>query len=576
MSSIVIAVFKLTIGLLGNRFRDKIADSLKEGDMTDQSFRDFIVREIKDIKSKLDGLARKDLLASISFFNEGIKLLYEVFDEARPKSENNNAVTTTQAATALACAAETFSLTKGMNKLEVANLNASASGVLSRAKDRFRDARRKATEAFANTALSTFDRLLAMQYRVMATILETLDNPVYSIAACRVCLEELNSLPAVQKCFKVELEKGFKAAFRKDVRSDLISTVCHTNRVIFNVALMVDFGNKELSNWPCVEIREIKVSPLQNDRVLKVLRKRGMEHCFGTLELLRGEDGSLVWPVSIASNSLGQFVVANGNGDKMIKFFDSRGEFLNCFPVVSETSRDDVYCLCQVATDSNGKIYALVELKPQVKSLIFKDNNTGAVHVFDWDFQPLHKFSLKEEFSTVAFRPSLTVNDKGKVLILLITQPNYSQRKPTIQVYQSDGRFVNNFGDGILKSPVNIAAASEGRTLVTDNGDSCVHVFNEHGEHIFKLTDMLEFESSFYTAFHWPSEHVVVAGFRPQTEELQVLIYTMEGKIVRHFEQTARGIRFLAELTVTVEGRIGILAMFKTGTKSSYFKVLVI
>ena len=75
MSSIVIAVFKLTIGLLGNRFRDKLADSLKEGDITDQKCRDFIIREIKEIKSKLDGLARKDLLASISFFNEGIKFL---------------------------------------------------------------------------------------------------------------------------------------------------------------------------------------------------------------------------------------------------------------------------------------------------------------------------------------------------------------------------------------------------------------------------------------------------------------------------------------------------------------------
>lgn len=118
MSSIVIAVFKLTIGLLGNRFRDKLADSLEEGGITDQKCRDFIIREIKEIKSKLDGLARKDLLASISFFNEGIKFLYEKFDEARPKGENNNAVTTvTQAATAMTCATETFSLTKGISEL---------------------------------------------------------------------------------------------------------------------------------------------------------------------------------------------------------------------------------------------------------------------------------------------------------------------------------------------------------------------------------------------------------------------------------------------------------------------------
>lgn len=582
MSSIVIAVFKLTIGLLGNRFRDKLADSLKEGDITDQKCRDFIIREIKEIKSKLDGLARKDLLASISFFNEGIKFLYEKFDEVRPKGENNNAVTTTQAATAMTCAVETFSLTKGISELEIRDLSPSASGALSRAKDRFKDARRKATEAFANTALSTSDRLLSMQYRVMATILETVDNPTYSIAACIVCLEELNSLPAVQKGFKVELEKGLKAAFSKDPRRDLISTVCHINRVILNIALMADFGHKELSNWPCVEIGGTKVSPLQNDRVLKVLKKRGMGHCFGTLELLRGEYGSLMWPVSIASNSLGQFLVANDDGDKRAKLFDSRGKVLNSFSLMSDASRDDVYCICQVATDLNGKIYVLVELKPCVKSIL-KDNNPGAVCVFGCDFQPLHKFSLKEEFSTVAFRPSLTVSDRNKVLILLMTQPNYSQRKPTIQVYQFDGQFVDDFGDGILKSPINIAAASDGRTLVTDsgdNGDSCVHVLNENGEHIFKLTEMLEFGYPFYTAFHRPSEHIVVAGFRPQTEELQVLIYTKEGEIVRRLEQGAKGFSSLVELTVTVEGRIGILAMFETDhqtkTKKLFFKILVI
>ena len=70
MSSIVTTVFKATIGLLMNKARDKAAERLKEGDVTEQKFRSVIVREIDDIKSKLDGLSRKDLLARISFFEE--------------------------------------------------------------------------------------------------------------------------------------------------------------------------------------------------------------------------------------------------------------------------------------------------------------------------------------------------------------------------------------------------------------------------------------------------------------------------------------------------------------------------
>ena len=48
--------------------RDEAAKKLKDGDVTDQQFRGIIVREIDDMKSKLDGLSRKDLLACISFF----------------------------------------------------------------------------------------------------------------------------------------------------------------------------------------------------------------------------------------------------------------------------------------------------------------------------------------------------------------------------------------------------------------------------------------------------------------------------------------------------------------------------
>lgn len=88
MSSTITAVFKATVGLLVNKGRDKAVQELKDGDVTEEKFRGLIVREIDDIKLKLDGLARKDLLSSTSFFKEGIELLYEVFERARSRSEH--------------------------------------------------------------------------------------------------------------------------------------------------------------------------------------------------------------------------------------------------------------------------------------------------------------------------------------------------------------------------------------------------------------------------------------------------------------------------------------------------------
>ena len=159
MSSIITAVFKATIGLLVNKGRDKAAEKFKDGDVTDQKFRGLIVREIDDIKSQLKGLARKDLLASISFFKEGIELLYEVFGKARRRREHG---TIKEEAAAGTASAEAVSLAKGMRRVELTDLDESATRVLADAKDRFKDARRKATEAFANEALELSDRVLAM------------------------------------------------------------------------------------------------------------------------------------------------------------------------------------------------------------------------------------------------------------------------------------------------------------------------------------------------------------------------------------------------------------------------------
>ncbi|PFX27473.1 hypothetical protein AWC38_SpisGene7804 [Stylophora pistillata] len=53
----------------------------------------MIVREIDEIKEKLDALSRKDFEASISFFEKGIALLYEAFDIAKSRNESGAAAT---------------------------------------------------------------------------------------------------------------------------------------------------------------------------------------------------------------------------------------------------------------------------------------------------------------------------------------------------------------------------------------------------------------------------------------------------------------------------------------------------
>jgi len=142
-----------------NKGREVAAERLKDGDVTDQKFRGLIVREIDDINSKLDGLARKDLLASISFFKEGIEMLYEVFQKERSRREYG-AITVQAAGTD--STVEAISLTNKMRMLELTGLDESTVKALAKAKDRFKDARREATRAFSNEALKLSDRVIAM------------------------------------------------------------------------------------------------------------------------------------------------------------------------------------------------------------------------------------------------------------------------------------------------------------------------------------------------------------------------------------------------------------------------------
>ena len=532
MSSIVTAVFKVTIGLLVNKGRDKAAEKLKDGDVTDQQFRGLIVREIDDIKSKLDGLSRKDLLASISFFEEGIELLYEVFGKAKSRSEHS-------AATTQAACDKDFFLAKGMKKLEIADLDESAVEALSMAKERFKDSRRKATEAFKNEALATSDRILAMQYRVMATILETVDNPEHAIARCRVCLKELNSLSAVQKNFDVQLKKGIQAAmslFGRDERRKIISSVCHLNRVIFDVTQAL---GKDISfwMWPVVDIGEGKIDPLRDRRVAKVLRELGMEHCCVTPWSF-GQEGEeehrLKKPRGIATNSSGQFIVGDNNEVKMFEI--TTGQFIQHFSLPNDDVETELY-IWDVTSDNKDNIYVLVECETKTGSegFVYEFSNTADLH---------RKFPVRGKYS---YRLTVT---NSQVLVLNMF---------SVTVYDPDGLFVRSFGEAILKKACDITAANDGRVMVVDwNWDgSSVHIFSEDGRHLYNF----KLQGGYYDypsiAFHMVSEHVVINS--SNKEEPVVEIFSKDGEFVCSTQIHEERIHFVKGMTVARDGRIAVL-----------------
>ena len=538
MSSLITAVFKATIGLLVNKGRDKLAEKLNKGDVTDQKFRGLIVREIDEIKSKLDGLARKDLKTSISHFKEGIELLYEVFESARPSSEHR--IITEQAASV-----EAFPLTRKMRKFELTSMDEAATRLLSAAKERFKDARREATKAFNNEALELPDRLLAMQYRVMATILETIDNPEDCLPACKVCIEDIHDVSGVKECFKVELKKGFWARLGKDERRKIISTVCFFNRVVYDVTLMARFGNKgQLSvNWPCVNTGEERVNPLRNQKVDEVLKKQGMEHCCVTPWLL-GKEGEeehkLKDPCGIATNTKGQLLIAD-DGDKTVKVFDSNGKFDFRFNPQTDDADTKLDILDVATADEDDRIYLLVGLKKPGA-----EKWESEVQVFNKTADLQHKFPVRSWYWG---RLTVSSGKQGGKILLLTDDVVY--------VHEPSGEFVSSFGGGVFKNATDITATCDGRVMILDSRDESFYSFDVEGHQRGKFNIKYERDVYYRIECHPASDYVVLAGREQETDRLTLAIYSVNGEFVRRIQLDEEA-DFVDGITVTVEGHIAV------------------
>ncbi|CAH3028568.1 unnamed protein product [Porites evermanni] len=565
MSSLITAVFKATIGLLVNKGRDKLAEKLNEGDVTDQKIGALIVREIDEIRSKLDGLARTPLKTSISLFKEGIELLYDVFESATRSSEHRAMAA---AATAFV---EQFHIAKEVRKLDLSALDEPSTRKLTKAKKRFEEARLAATNAFNSEALELPDRLLAMQYRLMATILETIDNPEDCLRPCKVCIEELHDVSGVKECFKVELKKGFWARLDKEERRKIISTVCFFNRVVYDVTLMArGFGTKgQLSvNWPCVNTGEEPVNPLRNQRVAKVLNKQGMAHC-SCVPWSFGQEGEeehkLKNPRGIAKNHRGQFLIAD-NGDKTVKVFDSNGKFDFRFNPQTDDADTKLDILDVATAGEDNRIYLLVTLmKPGAEKW------KKEVQVFNKTADLQHKFPVRRRGGW----DRLTVTSgkqRGKILLLTGDVVDGF----VVDVYEeTSGESVCSFGGGVFKNARDITATCDGRVMIVDRGDDSLYIFDVEGHQLGKFNIKHERDVYYRIACHPAIDHVVLAGHELGTGRLTLAIYTVNGELVRRI-QLDEVVRSVRGITVTVEGHIAVALQAITDEDTLQAKVIVV
>ncbi|XP_015770444.1 PREDICTED: uncharacterized protein LOC107348872 isoform X4 [Acropora digitifera] len=554
MSSFIDAILKATVGLLVNKGRNVAAEKLKDGDVTNEQLRDLIVSELDDIKSKLDGIARKDLLASIGSFKEGLVYLYKVKPNERAATPLKQEVGSSEASV------KTVSLVEEMRSLQLTDRNNSSARALNDAKKIFKQARVKATDAFYNEGLSTSDRILAMQYRILATILEKVDRVPDALAACRFCLEELHSMPAVKKSFDIHLQQGFKSRFKKAEREDTIRSVCRMNRVIFHIAEIVEEDN-DISLWPCIDRGEDKVDPLRDVRVTQTIEKEDPQYfLLKTWSFFQeGEETAMNfrdWLISI--NSKGQLVISATDGNAecvLLKLFDRNGNLLQSLQLklpVTENNASYRRRVIGIASDRANNMFLLTRMLTQDRSF------RVTVIVFDQHANFRHEFDV----DGYLIGSCIAVSDDSKVFV----SAKVGERG-CVRVYNFNGVPLNSIENSLLESVKEMRSidSESGRIVVLGCG---LDYFGY--THIYQFSDQGKCLSGYYVPSNdtdrirllHKTEHVVQLNFSKEN----LFLYNKDGMVVREIKLSAfNDLYYLhePEFTVTTQGLVAMLTTDK-------------
>ncbi|CAB3990588.1 Hypothetical predicted protein [Paramuricea clavata] len=261
MSSIITSILSSTVGLLWNKARDATAKKLKDGDITDAKLREIVVRELNDVKTKIDGLSRKDLLSSYSFLQEGVQLLIVSLDKSKDEQKAVQSKIQDDRG-------QTSRMPRGDESLaDILNKALELSHVMGKLKIVSKDSE------------SAKERLKDAQ--------------------------KLHDLSAVREIFSVYLGGGVKSIFSKAERVENVKSVMMINYVLYQ--FVFKFSSKYCSAlvWPTIQLSDRSFNPIWNWQEVSARKSWGKELIQPHSEM---KVVSNIDPYNTAINSRGEIV----------------------------------------------------------------------------------------------------------------------------------------------------------------------------------------------------------------------------------------------------------------------------
>ena len=500
MSSIVTGILSSTVGLLCNKARDATAKNLKDGDITDAKIREIFVRELDDVKTKLDGLSRKDLLSSYSFLQEGVQLLNASLDKT--KDEQKSVVKENEDDRGPSGAEsdilnEALELSHAMGKLKL------ASNEFVSAKKRFEDARKKATDAFWTQSLDIQDRIFAAKLRVVSEMLEWLESPKTAVTSCVLFLKKLHDLPAVRERFSVYLDGGVKSFWNKAERVENVKSVMMINYVLYQFTSKFSSKYHSVLNWPTIQLSDRSFNPIFNWQEVSTGQSWG-------------ED--FVQPPNVVESDeqlWGQYMAVNSRGEILVAFFKQihviykTGESKEVWKISASTEGTknvNEQTIAGLAVDQENNVYVVV---------YFEKTSETSVILYVLDEHCLHV----KHTSQLNFLPdmdnilslSLAINKNNNIVMV----PN-NEKDPHVYVCDQTGQLKYKFAHSHSYTRLCCASLSDNEIMLTRILGDSLEIYTEEG--------------NIQAEWKLVGHQVRGAAFHFATSEIIILTYGMKEK----------------------------------------------
>ena len=521
MSSIITAILSSTAGFLWSKARDSTAEKLRDGDVTDAKIREIVVRELDDIKKKLEGLSRKDLLSSCTLLQEGVDLLYlslrklnlqqqALTTETEDDGAKTSAMTTGVESEILN---EVMKLSCAMEKLKL-----NADSECEKAKKRFEDARLKANDAFSNEALSLKDKIFAVELRMVSEILECLDNPEIAITGCLSFLKKLHSLPAIQEVFNVYMNKGVKALINKAERVDTVKSIMLINYVLFKYVSKFGSTYAFVPAWPTIELTERSFNPILHWQEISTRKSMG--------DKLPQHPNGL--KLNIENNLYFQ-VAVNGNGDVVALRYSISVIVISKTGEKKEVELPATYRECEIvrqdnlgiAVDKNNNIYFAQWLK--TRKVNGDEESSYVLYILDANYNVKQEYKLDFLKGITGYYVFIAVKMNNDIVIT-------KECNSEVFVCDDRGNLKHKFEQKpdfyYVRHSLSISNKNE---ILIGSGDA-VYIYSEEGN--LKSTIKLPEGHWIYgVAFHFVFSKIIVVTCVEKKDSLFLLCYTEEGEL---------------------------------------------